>query len=126
MSSPVTAKLVDDMRARGRPDAAAVAVAVAALNAAEPGLLAAIPMTFPGKTRGRWTAGQEVITLHGTVLIGRNGDPQSLPGILYPSYSQARDQAAEAARTALNGEPGTVGWATVYPEGTWAVTEDHR
>jgi hypothetical protein len=114
----------EDMRIRMRPDPEAVAVAIAAASATRnpARLLAAIPMAFPGKQRDWWTAGQEVITLHGLVLLGYNGTPPA--GYPYPDYSQARDQASKAARAALNGQPGTVGWATVYPDGDWHVTED--
>jgi hypothetical protein len=118
-----------DMTQRWVADLAAVKVAAAALTAAgNATLLAAVPMYFPGKEQGFWTAGQEVVTLHGIVFIGHNGTPPA--GSPYPDYSQARDQAAHAAWTVLAAASadgrchGTAGWATVYPDGEWHVIED--
>lgn len=115
----------EDMRARWAPDPAAVAVAVAALNAADPDgaadLIAAIPMVQPGKRPGIWTVGQQVETVHGVVFLGRNRFGGEGP---FPSYSIARDAASRVAQSALGDREGTVGWASVEPDGHWAMFED--
>lgn len=129
MSEQSAARRIDpieqDKRDRWVPDPAAVAVAVAALKAADPtdslDLLAAIPMVQPGKTHGWWTIGQEVETVMGAVFLGRNRCDGAGS---YPSYGTARNAASVVARGALGEREGTVAWVTVESDGYWSVHED--
>jgi hypothetical protein len=122
MTSQPAVTAEEDYAARWRPDPAAVDAAVAALNR-EPAAveLAAIPVYFPGKRHGFWTTGQVIRTVPGVVFCGVNSFnvPDGLRG-----YSWARNEAARAAWTALDDQPGTVGWATVRRDGTAHLSED--
>lgn len=112
----------EDLAARWVPDPLAVEVARAVLGALPPGdFLAAIPMFQPGKSYGVWLTGQEVVTVHGAVFWGLNRwGAEDCPA----SYSWARNAAAGAARAGLGDRRGTVAWATVNRDGTWAVFGD--
>lgn len=109
-----------DMAVRWAPDPAAVTEALAGLAPyAGRDVVALIPMCLPGKARGVWLTGQEVVTAPG-VFYGANHRP--VEGV--PSYWAARNSADYAAQDALNGASGTWGWAVVHPDGQWAVFED--
>lgn len=111
-----------DLAARWLPDPQAVDVAAAVLAALPEGdYLAAIPMYQPGKTHGIWVTGQEVVTVPGAIFWGINS---FTPDAGVPSYGWARNAAAETARTALAGRPGTTAWASVARDGHVAVFED--
>lgn len=111
-----------DMR-RWVPAETAVAHAKALLGAEPRAELAYIPMCLPGKTRGVWDHGQEVITVIGVVLISVYS---FRPAGEIPSASWARATAAAIARRALDvrGEQGVSAYATVRRDGHVAVFED--
>lgn len=110
-----------DMEARWRPSQAAVDQAVAALASLPEADFAGVPMAQPGKGFGVWTTGQEVVTVEGQVFTGVNSFES---GRAVPSWAVARNEASKAATKALAGRPGTVGYAAVSRDGTWAVFED--
>jgi hypothetical protein len=102
------------------PEQAAHAKAVEKLRecAAPERLCVFIPLVHPGKEFEIWTHGQEVITVRPVILLAsRTHEGPGLP------FAQARSRAFEIARTALNGEPGTVGTAVVLPDGSFQVFE---
>jgi hypothetical protein len=99
-----------DMTQRWWPTDTAVKQAKAALDAQPDADLAAIPMVQPGKTRGYWKVGQAVETVEGQVFLGVNADNGR--GAV-PSWSEARNSAAEAASEARGDRPGTVAYAVV-------------
>ena len=96
------AALQADLAARWRPSARAIAAGVAYCKGADDAA-AYVPMIMPGKARGGWTAGQVVLTL--------------------PQTFGTRGEAVEAAEAVLGDLDGTVGYAMVYADGTWAVWE---
>jgi hypothetical protein len=122
-----------DMRRRWRPSAQAVRVAAAMLAAAAPGAEAVIvAMIQPGKTRGVWTRGQEVITVPGVYLLAGDGDgltdyataralAENMGEMALVERAVARRAASGEAAPA--GEAGTVAYAVIYPGGEPDVFE---
>lgn len=120
--TPLTAET--DMRRRMRPSPAAVKYATAILAAQpHPDALAAVPMVFPGKTHGTWDIGQPVETIDKVILVGLNIPFSQEPPAGWADYGWARDTAEKIARDKLAGRDGTFGYATIRPDGTWAVFE---
>lgn len=115
----LTAK--QDLESRWLPEPAAIAVAVAALNAEPSADYAAIPLYQPGKTFGVWETGQQVVTVRGAVFLGVNSFDPTGPVL---SFSWARNAASEVAREILGDRPGTVAFASVDRDGHAAVFED--
>lgn len=112
-----------DKNTRWRPSEASVRLAVAALKSSPYADVAAVPMVQPGKTYGWWEIGQQFTTVPGVVFIGANSfDVPDEADV--PSYAWARNEAASLARTYLGDAPGTVAWASIREDGTWAVFED--
>ena len=119
-----------DMERRWLPDEAARKVAAAMLAAAPGAEAVIVPMIQPGKQRGVWTEGQEVVTVHAYLVAGGGlGD-----------YATARATAVRLAELALAelaakrrgaavepGRPvdldGTVGFAVIEADGEAVVFE---
>jgi hypothetical protein len=129
---PPQDNLAVDQQQRWLPHPSAVQQAEALLAAVPEADLAVIPLFQPGKTRGQWTSGQQVCTVHGAVLLAQN---TANPAGLVPGLNRVRDMASRiAARELLtwvaahpdrpDGPLGTVGWASVGRDGHVAVTED--
>jgi hypothetical protein len=111
---------IEDMQARLRPSASAVAYAVAALAEAPGAEYAMIPMVLPGKHYGIWYIGQEVRTVEGVTFTCTEGKPSGDT----PGYREARDMAIKAGLEALGDRPGTVATATVVRDGSAAIFEE--
>jgi hypothetical protein len=90
-----------DMTARFRPSDAAIAVAADMATGTDDAAYA--PILLPGKVRSIWTAGQVVLSL-----------PVAFP---------TRGEAVAYAEGILGEQAGTVAYAAVYGDGTWAVWE---
>lgn len=105
------------------PDQASHARAVELLAgcAAPERLCALIPLVQPGKEFEVWAHGQEIITVRPVVILASR--TAEGPGL---AFSAARRRTFEIARTALNGEPGTVAAAVVLPDGQLHVFECGR
>ena len=117
--NPVGATPELDLRARWRPTPEQVRAAVAELlTKTDPTeWVAAVALVQPGKQYGIWTVGQPVEPVPG-VWAGINSFTEA------PSYAHARNDAADAARAALGGRPGTVAHVSVRLDGSFAVFED--
>lgn len=112
-----------DLEARWRPSETAVKHAVALLRSEARADYAIVPMILPSKRHGVWTVGQKVETVPGVVLLGVNSfDPEWADEV--PSYSWARNESWEIAKRHLADREGTTGYASIRPDGTWAVFED--
>jgi hypothetical protein len=113
-----------DMQDNFRPDPAIVNAAVAALVATPNADYAAVGLVLPNKTSGWWTVGQQCLTVPGAIFLGHNKptrDGGPVDGM--PSYSWARNEAMDLAERLLGDRPGTVGYASIRRDGTWAVFE---
>lgn len=112
-----------DLRARWQPTETAVAHAAEVLADLPEADYALVPMWLPGKTYGIWTIGQPVFTAEGEVFtcVNRPGDTS---GRTVPSFGAARAAAVTAADRGLCGRPGTIGYAVISRDSTWAVFED--
>ena len=128
------AVIEQDMRDRWLPADTAIAHAKALL-AAEPNAdIAVIPMVQPGKNRGIWVFGQEVVTVPGVVILASNSDDgrAGVPG--YPHARKFAELIAGEVRVELWKQardatgrlvsPGTTAHAVVERDGQAAVFED--
>jgi len=127
------AVIEQDKLDRWQPADTAIAHAKALL-AAEPNAdLAVIPMVQPGKNRGIWVLGQEVVTVPGVVILanadGGRGGVTGYPharkfaeliagAVQVEIWRQARDATGRLM------SPGTTAHAAVYRDGNVIVTED--
>lgn len=101
-----------DLQARLMPDAEAMERARAAIEC-KPRCLAVIPLALPGKTRGLWELGQEVVTIRAVWVTTEQ--------TLHTATANA-EQAARAWLT-YEGKTGTVAYALVTPGGEAAIFE---
>jgi hypothetical protein len=122
--SETTLTTEQDMAARWRPSETAVKHAVAMLRSEARADYAIVPMILPGKVHGWWEIGQEVQTVPGVVLLAVNGYHDNEWADEVPSYSWARNESWEIAERHLGDREGTTGYASIGPDGTWAVFED--
>lgn len=115
-----------DRVTRNNPSGVAVLYARALLAAEPRADVAVIPMYWPGKEPGWWVDGQEVCTVPGVVFVSARR-PTAAAGSELPSYSWARDAAADIAWRMLGDREGVAGWASVRRDSAQAgVFEDHR
>jgi len=75
--------LEQDMADRWVPSGQAMAAAAVLLRAYPDADMVVVPMIQPGKTRGWWTAGQEVRTVPGVLFLAVNADEPRGPAIAY-------------------------------------------
>lgn len=87
-------------------------------------------MALPGKSYGVWRTGQAVHTVPGVIVVGRNiareaNQPPRPPRWL-TDYAQARNTATALATGYLRAivADGTIAYATVTADGSWAVFEE--
>lgn len=114
-----------DLRERWLPADSAVKQARAMLDTCPAADTALIPMCQPGKTRGFWTVGQQVETVHGVILLAYGGYESDQPeGV--PTYGWALNTAEAIAADQLGDRPGTTGHAVVTRDGHVAVFEGIR
>lgn len=107
-----------DYRARFAPSPEQIEAALAAL-AGHPDWIAAVPLAMPGKESRWWTVGQPVEHPDGVWAGANTFDAEQ-------SYAAARNEASLAASRALGDRPGSVAYAAVHRDGTWAVFDDVR
>ena len=110
-----------DMQDRWRPTETAVNHAVALLKAEPRADFALVPLVQPGKEYGWWEIGQKVETVPGVVILSVNSFKA---GADIPSHSWARNATSQVAKRVLGDAPGTVSYASISRDGTWAVFED--
>jgi len=113
-----------DMMANWVPDAELVEQAHAALDAEPRADMAALAMVQPGKTRGIWRIGQQCETVPGVIVLAVNSSTGERGDGPVKSWSQARNEASEAAQAARGDRAGTVAYAVVHRDGGVFVTED--
>lgn len=109
-----------DLAARMRPAVAQVDIATAMLAAAPGADAVLVPLAMPGKDEGVWVAGQPVEHPPGFWLAATNDRVGPV------SYRRARDDAEDAADRWLAGRAGVAAYASISPDGTWAVFEGVR
>lgn len=102
-----------DLRERWLPSAEAVEAALAELAGMPACTIAVLALAQPGKRRGLWTTGQEVVTVP-WMATAREGD-----------HGPERQAAEDAAHGWLkyHRRSGTVSYVLVYPDGHAAVFE---
>jgi hypothetical protein len=103
--------LEQDRVTRWQPDPRAVAQAraILATYGGSTNELAVIPMYQPGKERGIWEMGQQVVTVRGAIFTGNHHESGN--GLL--SYAWAREAAAQVAEAQLGDAAGTAAYAVV-------------
>lgn len=118
-----------DMRLNMVPAPLAVVMAEKLLESDSRADVAVIPLYFPGKQRHWWTVGQETETVLGVVILAVNSTFAQAPGNRdpetgFPTVSWARNAASKIAKDFLGDREGTTGWAYIWRDGTFSVTED--
>lgn len=112
MSKPWENPAMLDLRARYRPTDEQIAYALGALSQSD-AEFAIVGLAHPGKDHGFWTLDTVVLPVPLAAWVCDNDD----------SYYIAMEAALLAAERLLDGAEGSISYAVVKRDGTWAVFE---
>jgi hypothetical protein len=114
----MTTELIDDLETRWCPTAMQIAAAKALMSGYPGGVTVFVPIALRNKVAGIWTEAVEVDPIEGVYVLAYTGT-SPLDGAV--DYSMAREIVEFVAKA--NSQNATGSYATIRPDGTWAVWE---